>query len=976
MTGTALAETADLFRMEASPKLDAQKRAQLGQYMTPAPIARFMANLFSAETQREMRVLDPGAGVGALSAALAERLCAAAVKPRLVEFVCYEIDPVLSGYLSDTLVQAKARCRDARIHAIGRFLEKDFILDHGIARQPSLFDVAGDHDAGFTHAILNPPYRKISTGSAHRAALRAAGLETSNLYTGFMFVTARQLRDGGEMVAIVPRSFCNGPYFKLFRKHFFSMMSLRHIHVFEKRNRAFRDDDVLQENIVFHAVKDGRRSEVTITASRGAAFDVDPARRVYTAEDMTRRTVPHDSVIHDRDPDRFVHIATDGIEQGIVDRMAHFKATLTDIGVEVSTGPVVDFRLKDDLRAEPEEGTAPLIYAAHFQDGKLSWPKAMRKPNAIRLSEKSRKWLWANTGSYVVTRRFTSKEERRRIVASVYASNLPGQWIGFENHLNVFHSGRAGMSHALATGLALYLNCSLVDRFFRQFNGHTQVNATDLRSLRYPNRAALERLGTEYEGRTLSQRDIDMIMEREIVHMADGDDPLEAQRKIDEALEILKALGMPRGQQNDRSALTLLALLNLEPSGAWSRLQRPLMGITPIMDYSREHYGREYAPNTRETFRRQTMHQFVEAGIALYNPDDPERPVNSPNACYQVSEEAQAVMSTFGTDAWQATLDTWLDARKTLAAKWAQDRDMRMIPVSVAPNREILLSPGAHSALIRQIIEEFAPRFAPGAEVIYLGDTGDKTGYFQEERLAELGVTVDRHGKMPDVVLYYGDKDWLLLVESVTSHGPVDAKRHNEREIELYDRTGEELLDALARQGHEAPRDRASRDALFNLALGQRVQIPMVMVRGHPGSRHRVCIHRIGGPSPLQVLQRHLPQSTAHPKPSQLHVTPLEHHFARRAPASPAPALFLVTALRVTQRLPTRSPNRPQDLLTGANSRLVERHRSSPSTLTIGSGASTESSFPTGPWIPPLRLQYFAMVADPSLDLHSCPIMQ
>ena len=147
------------------------------------------------------------------------------------------------------------------------------------------------------------------------------------------------------------------------------MMSLRHIHVFEKRNHAFRDDDVLQENIVLHAVKEGRPSDVTITTSCGAAFDVDPARGVCTAEDMTQRTVPHDSVIRDDDPDRFVHIAANGIEQGIVDRMAHFTATLADLGVEVSTGPVVDFRLKDDLRAEPEEGAVPLLYAAHFRGG-------------------------------------------------------------------------------------------------------------------------------------------------------------------------------------------------------------------------------------------------------------------------------------------------------------------------------------------------------------------------------------------------------------------------------------------------------------------------------------------------------------------------------------------------------------------------------------------------------------------------------
>lgn len=779
MIGAGLAETADFCRVHASSKLEAKRRAAMGQYMTPAPISRFMADLFTV-ARGDLRVLDPGAGVGSLTAAVADRFLGGAVRPRSAEFVCYEIDPMLSGYLCDTLRQVEAAYQEARVKANWRLLDRDFILDHEFNQRPNLFERDTADQGGFSHAILNPPYRKINAGSEHRVALRRAGIETSNLYAGFMFVAACHLRAGGEMVAIVPRSFCNGPYFRPFRKQFFSMMSLRHIHVFEKRNHAFREDYVLQENIIIHAIKGGRDSRVTITTSGGAGFEVDPSRGVSVTEDLTRRTVPYSSVIRDVDPDRFVHIASDGLEQGIVNRMAHVRATLSEIGVEVSTGPVVDFRLKSDLRAEPEEGAAPLLYAAHFQGGTLSWPKTMSKPNAIRLSDKSRKWLWANSGSYVITRRFTAKEERRRIVASVYSADLPGKWIGFENHLNVFHDDREGMSRSLAVGLGLFLNCSIVDRYFRQFNGHTQVNATDLRSLRYPDRRTLERLGSRYDCPAFSQRDIDTIIEEEVFSMAQDDNPLEAQRKIDEALAILKALGMPRGQQNIRSALTLLALLDLRPTGSWNKLERPLMGITPIMDYSREHYGREYAPNTRETFRRQTMHQFVEAGIALYNPDDPARPVNSPNACYQISEEALQVVKTFDTDEWQSALDKWLESGQTLAVKWAKNRVMQMIPVAMAVGQKIELTPGVHSELIREIITSFAPRFAPGAEVIYVGDTGDKVGYFEEERLAALGVTVDRHGKMPDVVLYHRDKDWLLLVESVTSHGPVDAKRHNE----------------------------------------------------------------------------------------------------------------------------------------------------------------------------------------------------
>lgn len=779
MSQAAISETTEFYRLDAALKLDPKRRSGLGQYMTPAPIGRFMAGLFT-RLSGDLRILDPGAGVGSLTSALVERLCEVTPKPRSVSLVCYEIEPLLVNYLHSTLQESEAQCRAIHIDAQSEIHADDFILSYSSSSQTSLFQNHQGVAEEFTHVIMNPPYKKIHSGSDHRIVLRRAGLETSNLYTAFMFLAAQQLREGGEMVAIVPRSFCNGPYFKPFREQFFSLMGLQHIHIFEKRNSAFKGDEVLQENIIIHAVKGLKPSKVKITTSRGGAFKFDPLSGEYVAEDMTQRIANYPSVICPNDPDRFVYIAANELEQSIVDRMALFTTTLGELNLEVSTGPVVDFRLKDDLCMQPQKGTVPLLYPAHFQSGELLWPKMMKKPNAIKVSERSRKWLWANEGCYVVTRRFTSKEERRRIVASVYTSELPGELVGFENHLNVYHSNQRGVPRSLARGLSVYLNSSLVDRFFRQFNGHTQVNATDLRSFRYPHRKVLERIGEEVDDAKLSQEEIDTIIEKELAHMADDTNPLLAQRKIDEALEIVKALGLPRGQHNERSALTLLALIDLKPPGNWDDLRKPLLGITPIMTYCKEHYGREYAPNTRETFRRQTMHQFVEAGIALYNPDKPDRPVNSPKACYQISEDAFQVIQTFGTSDWDRTLEIYLEGQETLAAKWAKHREMQMIPVEVAEGKEITLTPGVHSELIKQIIDEFAPRFAPGAEVVYVGDTGDKIGYFLESRLSELGVQVDQHGKMPDVVLYFADKDWLLLVESVTSHGPVDAKRHNE----------------------------------------------------------------------------------------------------------------------------------------------------------------------------------------------------
>lgn len=249
---------------------------------------------------------------------------------------------------------------------------------------------------------------------------------------------------------------------------------------------------------------------------------------------------------------------------------------------------------------------------------------------------------------------------------------------------------------------------------------------------------------------------------------------------VSAALEILTALGFPRAQINERSALTLLALANLGPNATWANASAPLIGITPIMDWARDNYGASYAPNTRETFRRQTMHQFRDGGLVLYNPDKPDRAVNSPAAVYQLAPESLALLVTYGTKAWPHRLAEYLEAVGSLKERYAKERDLQRVPVTLSSGEVLQLSPGEHSELIRDIIEQFAPRFAPGSVLIYAGDTGEKMGYFDKDRLAQLGVSVDNHGKMPDVVLHYVDRDWLLLVESVTSHGPVDAKRHAE----------------------------------------------------------------------------------------------------------------------------------------------------------------------------------------------------
>ena len=250
--------------------------------------------------------------------------------------------------------------------------------------------------------------------------------------------------------------------------------------------------------------------------------------------------------------------------------------------------------------------------------------------------------------------------------------------------------------------------------------------------------------------------------------------------KLQQAYSILIQLGMPRQQLNERTALCLLCLIDMTPDKPWAQATNPLVGITPIMDWSREYYGKEYAPNTRETFRRQSMHQFIEGGICLYNPDNPSRPVNSPKAVYQIEPNLLMVLKTYGTPQYESLLDAYRQQRQSLAQMYARERDMMLIPLELPNGKTIQLSAGDHSQLIKDIVLNFGSRYVPGGVLVYAGDTGNKHGYFDIALLASLGVTLDNHGKLPDVVMFNPSKNWLFLIESVTSHGPVDHKRYGE----------------------------------------------------------------------------------------------------------------------------------------------------------------------------------------------------
>jgi len=449
----------------------------------------------SGDCRERVRLLDAGAGVGALTAAWISEVCSRDVRPRDITLTAFELDETLVPELNQTLRGCEEACAAAGIACTWEVRTTDFIeaavdvLDAGLFRtNRPLYDVA----------ILNPPYKKFRADSRTRQLLRRLDIETSNLYTAFLALVLLLLDDGGELIAITPRSFCNGPYFRPFRQHLLRHVSLTRVHVFEARDYAFRDDEVLQENVILRALK-GVPQQRTVSISQSRTPD--DSRGV-------QREAPFECVVRPGDSQAFIHLVPDDAGHALAQAIETLPCGLEDLGLCVSTGRIVDFRAHEWLQNEPTLGTVPLIYPTHFDAGVIRWPKpGSKKPNAIAHTPTSAALL-IPAGVYVLVKRFSAKEERRRIMAAVFDPRLvPCEMVGFENHLNYFHDRGSPLDGAFAWGLSAFLNWSTLDTYVRQFNGHTQVNATDLRSLRYPTRATLSALGHRMQ-ETLPPQDV------------------------------------------------------------------------------------------------------------------------------------------------------------------------------------------------------------------------------------------------------------------------------------------------------------------------------------------------------------------------------------------------------------------------------------------------------------------------------------
>ena len=340
---------------------------ELGQYFTPGHIADFMASLFPKERRKSIRILDPGAGIGILSCALAERIDEERWEFDDIGIDADEIDGTLVAQLRSNIEAALSSSSGKANVVLGDFLSA--IADATKKGVPPRY----------THVIMNPPYRKIRAESKERESVRAFGLETVNLYAAFMGAAIAATVDGGHVVAIVPRSFCNGTYYRSFRDFILDRCVIERIHLFGSRDTAFKDESVLQENVIVALRRGGTQGEVVVSHSADGSLN-----------DMKTMTVPFDEIVSRSDPERYINIPScDGTSDASY--LATFKGTLKEIGLQVSTGAVVDFRTKEYLCKEPEPTAVPLLYSVHFKTNRICWPVDSKKPNALRLSGETEK---------------------------------------------------------------------------------------------------------------------------------------------------------------------------------------------------------------------------------------------------------------------------------------------------------------------------------------------------------------------------------------------------------------------------------------------------------------------------------------------------------------------------------------------------------------------------------------------------------
>ncbi len=474
-------------------------RKSEGHYLTPAIIATFMAGQ-SSYSETHMRVLDPGSGTGILAAAVCEAACRSGTVKSLHVDAC-ETDPVLAGLTRLTLAFTRYWLDKQGVALAFDVRHGDFLLEYAAALE-STSRISGNRvnpdglADGYDLVIANPPYFKIGKDDPRAVAWASVVHGQPNIYALFMTLSAKLLSESGKLVYIVPRSFASGPYFRRFREVFFQIVAPKAIHLFDSRKDVFKNQTVLQENLIIAAqrrrggqIPDG--GEVLVSHSKGAR----------DLPDRKSLVVDVDSVLGSESESMVLSIPLCAQDLDLVEALHAWPNTLHTLGLEISTGPVVAFRATRFLTHNAfDSSTVPLLWMQHVRPMRTTWPAATAdKPQCIKAEPDSMKLLVADA-NYVLLRRFSAKEEKRRLVAApLIRGTLNVDVVGLENHLNYIRGVSRQMEDELAYGLSALLNSTFLDRYFRISNGNTQVSATELRAMPLPGERDIRSIGTEVQ---------------------------------------------------------------------------------------------------------------------------------------------------------------------------------------------------------------------------------------------------------------------------------------------------------------------------------------------------------------------------------------------------------------------------------------------------------------------------------------------
>jgi len=486
-------EVSDSFRKSYS----IDQRKEKGQFFTNKNVAAFMASLVNID-RNDMRILDPGAGTGILSASLCDRViheCKSKIK---LTIDCYELDSYAVPYLNEVLSECKNTLQKFGHEMDFHIYESNFVLENANYSK----DI---EKIEYDVAISNPPYYKLCKNSVETLAVEPYKLNPPNIYSLFMFFAAKMLKKEGEMIFIVPRSFCSGLYYKKVRKWLVKNLHFDRIHLFESRTDIFDDNEVLQENIIFKAIKK-YPGELGTTVSSSYNKDF---------KDYMTIDARFSDIIFSKKGDSYIRIPTSERELEIIRMVDEWECYLKDLGLEISTGPVVDFRTKENLKIEIDDESVPLLWMHNLQGFKVIWPSPKNgKEQAIK-NNKGTSSILVPVKNYVLLKRFTSKEQKHRLDPAMFIRKDFDKFskIGFENHLNYVYRISGELSDFETYGLSVILKNNITDTYFRSLNGNTQVNASEIRNLPLPSITKIQEIGQKVvEEKAESEEEINDII--------------------------------------------------------------------------------------------------------------------------------------------------------------------------------------------------------------------------------------------------------------------------------------------------------------------------------------------------------------------------------------------------------------------------------------------------------------------------------